>query len=193
MRNFWPMSSLYRICMLTCAENASTLYLTIHTFNDPKEKAFWKHYWWPAFSSFPTMFFYLIQGNFAIWITFNLLSANASNLDRSKILSFGKGLSSLITEHDPIISKLTNFRLFQTGRLCRRQFQIWRKWQKLSNWVENTWKRKNCSSRAISPFPSVFKRLVSQGRQKVSLCGNGLTKWNFQTSPNSKHFQMTSS
>ena len=26
---------------------------------------------------------------------------------------------------------------------------------------------------AISPFPTVFKRLVSQGRQKVSLCGNG--------------------
>ena len=35
-------------------------------------------------------------------------------------------------------------------------------------------KRRNCSLRAIPPFPSVFKRLVSQGRQKVSLCGNGL-------------------
>ena len=34
--------------------------------------------------------------------------------------------------------------------------------------------RRNCSLRAIFPFPSVFKRLVSQGRQKVSLCGNGL-------------------
>ena len=29
----------------------------------------------------------------------------------------------------------TNFRLFQTERVCRRQFQIWRKWQKQ---VENT-------------------------------------------------------
>ena len=27
-------------------------------------------------------------------------------------------------------------------------------------------KRRNCSLRAISPFPSVSKRLVSQGRQK---------------------------
>ena len=45
----------------------------------------------------------------------------------------------------------TNFRLFQIERVCRRQFHIWRK------------------------FPIVFKRLVSQGRQKVSLCGNGLT------------------
>ena len=35
-------------------------------------------------------------------------------------------------------------------------------------------KRRNCSLQAISPFPSVFKRLVSQGHQKVSLCGNGL-------------------
>ena len=35
-------------------------------------------------------------------------------------------------------------------------------------------KRRNCSLRAISPFPSVFKRPVSQGRQKVSLCGNRL-------------------
>ena len=33
-------------------------------------------------------------------------------------------------------------------------------------------KRRNCLWRAISPLPSVFKRLVSQGRQKVSLCGN---------------------
>ena len=35
-------------------------------------------------------------------------------------------------------------------------------------------KKRNCSLRAISPFPSVFKRLVSQGCQKVPLCGNGL-------------------
>ena len=70
----------------------------------------------------------------------------------------------------------TNFRLFQTGRVCRRQFQIWRKWQKVIQMGrKHCGKRRNCSSRAISPFPhSVFKRLVSQGRQKVSLCGNGL-------------------
>ena len=35
--------------------------------------------------------------------------------------------------------------------------------------------KRNSSLRAISPFShSVFKRLVSQGRQKVSLCWNGL-------------------
>ena len=69
----------------------------------------------------------------------------------------------------------TNFRLFQIERLCRRQFKIWRKWQKvIQTGRKHCGKKINCSLRAISPFPSVFKRLVSQGRQKVSLCGNGL-------------------
>ena len=39
------------------------------------------------------MFSSLSRTNFAIWITFNLSSANALNLDWSKILSFGTGLS----------------------------------------------------------------------------------------------------
>ena len=47
--------------------------------------------------------------------------------------------------------------------------------RKLSQRVEkHCGKRRNCSLRAISPFSSVFKRLVSQGRQKAPLCGNGL-------------------
>ena len=64
-------------------------------------------------------------------------------------------LNTLLTHN-----QMTNFRLFHTERVCR-QFQIWRKWQKvMSN---------------FSFSHSVFKRLVSQGRQRVSLCGNGLT------------------
>ena len=61
--------------------------------------------------------------------------------------------------------------------------------RKLSKWVENICGEKekllvtsNFSLWTISPFfHSVFKRLVSQGCQKVSLCGNGLTL--SQTSP----------
>ena len=65
----------------------------------------------------------------------------------------------------------TNFRLFQTERVCRRQFQIWRKWQKVIKTG-----RKHCGKRRNFSFShSVFKRLVSQGRQKASLCGNGLS------------------
>ena len=53
---------------------------------------------------------------------------------------------------------------------------------KLSKRVENTvGKGEIALLRAISPFPSVFKKLVSQGHQKVSLCGNGLSL--SQTSP----------
>ena len=46
------------------------------------------------FSTLPKIIF-----NFSV--TFILLSANAFNLDQSKILSFGKVLSSLFTEHGP--------------------------------------------------------------------------------------------
>ena len=41
-------------------------------------------------------------------------------------------------------------------------------------------KRRNCSLTSNFSFShSVFKRLVSQGRQKVSLCGNGLNYISF--------------
>ena len=36
-------------------------------------------------------------------------------------------------------------------------------------------KRRDCSTSNFSFPHSVFKRLVSHGRQKVSLCGDGLT------------------
>ena len=51
----------------------------------------------------------------------------------------------------------TNFRLFQTERVCRQQFQIWRKWQKVIQMGrKHCGERRNCSLRAISPFPTVF-------------------------------------
>ena len=69
----------------------------------------------------------------------------------------------------------TNFRLFQTERVCRRQFQILQKWQK----VIQTGRKHVTSNFSFSH--SVFKRFVSQEPQKVSLCGNRLTC--SQTSP----------
>ena len=60
--------------------------------------------------------------------------------------------SGLLTHY-----QTTNFRLFQTERVCRRQFQIWRKWQKVTQkGRKHCGKRRNCSLRAISPFPTVF-------------------------------------
>ena len=59
----------------------------------------------------------------------------------------------------------TNFRLLQTERVCRRQFQIWRKWQKVIQMGrKHCGKRRNCSLRCF---------------QKACLAGasKGVTVW----------------
>ena len=59
------------------------------------------------------------------------------------------------------LSQTTNFWLFQVERVCRRQFQIWQKLQKvLEKGRKYYGKRRNCLLWAISPFPTVFSRLV---------------------------------
>ena len=71
--------------------------------------------------------------------------------------------------------QMTNFRLFQTERVCRRQFKIWRRWHKVIQTGRKHWEKEKLLVMSNFSFShSVFKRLVSQGRQKVSLCGNGL-------------------
>ena len=55
----------------------------------------------------------------------------------------------------------TNFRLLQTERVCRRQFQIWRKWQKVVQTGRKHYeKRRNCSLLAISPITQCFQDLT---------------------------------
>ena len=77
----------------------------------------------------------------------------------------------------------TNFRLCRTERVYRRQFQIWRKWKKVIQTGRKHWeKEKLVITSSFSFSHSVFKRLVSQGRQKVSLCGNGLIMTIFSSS-----------
>ena len=70
-----------------------TLYHTIPTFNDPETEGFenvvGKKMKMLVFSPFPTMFSTLPKPNLNISFTFILSSANAFNLDQSKILSFG--------------------------------------------------------------------------------------------------------
>ena len=71
--------------------------------------------------------------------------------------------------------QMTNFRLFQTERVCRRQFQIWRNWQKFIQTGRKHWEKEKLFITSNFSFSySVFKGLVSQGHQKVSLCKNGL-------------------
>ena len=69
----------------------------------------------------------------------------------------------------------TNLRLFQTERVCRRQFQIRRKWQQdIQTGRKHCGKRRNCSLRAISPFLTVFsKGLFSMGVKMCHCVGMG--------------------
>ena len=71
--------------------------------------------------------------------------------------------------------QMTSFGLFQTERVCRRQFQIWRKWQKvILTGRKHCGKRRNCSLRAISPFPTVFsKALFPWGVKRCHCVGMG--------------------
>ena len=91
------------------------------TFDALEKKAFWKTYgknlWqklvgnlWEKkkmlvnqhFLFFPTMFSALWKTILMFWVTFNLSSASTSNLDKPKILSFGK---ELINENQPVSFK----------------------------------------------------------------------------------------
>ena len=77
------------------------------------------------------------------------------------------------------LSQTTNFRLFQTERVSRRQFQIWWKWQKVLQTSKKPGKRINCSLRAIYPFPTVFSKDLYSRHVKTRAClGKG---WMFYT------------
>ena len=69
----------------------------------------------------------------------------------------------------------TDFRLFQTERVCRQQFQIPRKWKKVIQMGrKHCGKRKNCLLQAMSPFPKVFsKGLFPRGVKRCHCVGMG--------------------
>ena len=70
-------------------------------------------------------------------------------------------------------SQMTNFRLVQIERVCRRQFQFYFKWQKDLQTGRNYYgKRRN-----FSFSHSVFKRLVLQTGKNQGLFGKGLTHY----------------
>ena len=69
----------------------------------------------------------------------------------------------------------TNFKLFQTERVCRRQFQIRRKWHKvIQRGRKHCGKMRNCSLQAISPFHTVFpKGFFPRGIKRCHCVGMG--------------------
>ena len=69
----------------------------------------------------------------------------------------------------------TNFRLFQTERVCRRQFQIQRKWQKVKR-VENTvGKGEIARYEQFLLFPQCFQNACFPG------ASNGVVVWEWVT------------
>ena len=72
----------------------------------------------------------------------------------------------------------TNFRLFQTERVCRLKFQISQKWQKVIQMGRKHYgKRRNCSSRAISSFPTVFSKDLYCRHVKPGLVWERAKSW----------------
>ena len=68
------------------------------------------------------------------------------------------------------LSQTTNFRLFCTERVCRGQFQICWKWQKiLQTGRKLCGKRRNCLLWAISPFPRVFLKDLYSRHIKIRI------------------------
>ena len=62
---------------------------------------------------------------------------------------------------------LTNCRLFWIERLCRQQFQIWRKWQKvIQTGRKHCGKRRNCLYEQFLLFPQFFEKACFLGASK---------------------------
>ena len=71
---------------------------------------------------------------------------------------------------------MTNFRLFKTKEFADDNFKFDKNGRKLSKQVGNTvGKGEIARYEQFLLFPQCFQKAFSQGRQKVSLCGNGLT------------------
>ena len=96
----------------------------------------------------------------------------------------------------------TNFRLFQIERFCRWQFQIWRKWKNvIQTGRKHCRKRRNCSLRAISPFPTAFSKgffpqaskgvIVWEWVKKLKFCLTHYQTTKFETCPNWNSLQTT--
>ena len=95
----------------------------------------------------------------------------ADSVDQNQITDrMQTELESTLTHY-----QTTNFRLFQTERVCRRQFQIGGKWKKvIQTGRKHCGKRRNCSLRAISPFPTVFsKGVFPRGVRRCHCVGMG--------------------
>ena len=73
----------------------------------------------------------------------------------------------------------TNIRLFQTKKVCRRQFQIWQKWQKvLKTSRKHCGKRRNARYKQFLLFPQCFQKACFPGASK------GVVVWEWANDDN---------
>ena len=96
-------------------------------------------------------------------------------LDKAKILLFGKGLTQYLT---------TNFRLFRIERLCRRHFKFDETGRKLSKPVENTvGKGEIAHYEQFLLFPQCFQKACFPGASKRVIVWEGVNQKNFRPCP----------
>ena len=146
------------------------LYHTITTFNDPTQKPL------ENIVAKGENVFYHSQNKCQVFSNLILSSANAFNLNQSKILSFGKGLSHL--QLNACRFSLDEFKMLSSGKeLPFTEFVLSR--------IENIQKRRKC----CLPVFSLFSHNVSKGfglgvviTQHCLLTHYKMTK--FSTGPN---------
>ena len=89
----------------------------------------------------------------------------------------------------------TDFRLFQTERVCRRHFKFDKNGRKLSKWVENTMgKGEIARYKQFLLFPQSFQKACFPGASKGVVVWewvNPLPDNKIYSCPNWKHLQMT--
>ena len=106
----------------------------------------------------------------AFWKTFK----EKEKMMVNSIFSFSHNVFYPLKENSHYLSHneiVCNFRLFQTERVCRWQFQIWWKRQKAPKMGrKHCGKSRNCSLRAISPFPTVFSKDLYCRHPKTRAC-----------------------
>ena len=108
---------------------------------------------------------FVCLGFYTVSMVFQLFNSDSSQIHVSWTI-FNQYLTSPLT-----LSQMTNFRLFQTETVCRRQFQIGWKWLKvLQTGRKHCGKKRNCSLRAIFPFPTVFSKGLCCRHVKTRAC-----------------------
>ena len=120
----------------------------------PKQKGCWKF-------GYNQHFLFFHQNCFLPFLYYNDLS----------LIKLRNGQHLVFLCPHLILSQTTNFRCFKTERVCRWQLHIWWKWQKVfETGKKHDGKRRNCSLRAISPFPTVFSKYLYCRHIKTRAC-----------------------